>query len=776
MAWSTAATTLSSSTPTSSSEALVAQDQNGNDLRSVYPIMGVNRLYSSLKIQDNEAYSTENLYPYEAGLLKQRKGCRFSFYGVQNPLSLVDTTNLLPSSCVGLDNTGSPEYWAMLSTLSASGNDTRLWAINRPTYLSKSFQMSATQPTKLRIPMVRFGQYVIASHAQYGTSDQPITAFNTIFATFDNTTPTFTDNAGGVEVAPKVLGVYKNRMVYANFDTNRRKATLVFSDPNNYTYVGTGATQIVDLDADTRTLDIKEMAGDEIVAVKSFMQSAVGTPSQLALLILGRHSAFIMTGDPGLTTDADPTGTAEVLKIQIPCGCVGPATLVETPYGLVWTGPDDVWAFDVGQLPRRIGSKIRPVIEDANAAEYGWLWHAIYDSETGSYQLAVTTNQSTASTHKVCSEQWWVDLRDGVPRSWVEARWYGPQVPKIAAYRSTAPVEGSYLMTSLRWSDNNPRPYAVLAAFNATDFAANAYNASLVFAEMNVQEGYDSALTSLDETPSDNPPTVAIGNEITWEVITKTYPMTEGLVGGTFMGVEFLGWTQKSSRISCEAIIDGGRIKRATGISMDQTWFDDLIDLEDETHEFQALAINPDAGYSMNGKLVQLRIYSTAGYCIPENGAMNGITLVYDNTGYPLLSGTIFNTIGAGFFSDLKAFLDNLIARLNTLVGGGFAWEHNFGAATEASRPEFVAINTDDPQWTLLNDNALTTGFEDYQKKSRLLAQYLGFPSGSDLGPAVTNTADSAVRWRVSSAFELADMVMKIAVFGRRPSGGEREF
>ncbi len=176
------------------------------------------------------------------------------------------------------------------------------------------------------------------------------------------------------------------------------------------------------------------VAGDErsedITALHAQMLTAEGTPSESAVLALKKTGAWLLTGDISQSTDTgDYFGTLEIVRINSPAGCVSQYTIVDTPWGTIWTGPDDVWFMPFRALPIPIGRKIAEILK-AQPEEQSYRIHAVYDD--GFYKLALFSDGQGPNESTPLGEQWWLDLREGAPQSWQAARWYGPMVFKCA--------------------------------------------------------------------------------------------------------------------------------------------------------------------------------------------------------------------------------------------------------------------------------------------------------------------------------------------------------
>lgn len=231
--------------------------------------------------------------------------------------------------------------------------------------------------------------------------------------------------SGNNAVRPRVAGTYTNRMVFANFGPGYENH-MIISDLNDPTLVGDDVLAV-----NSRNFIVGDIIGDEIVAVHEVMTAGAGSPAQSALLILKKYSAYLLQGQPSQTTDTgDYLGTMEIVKFEVAAGCVAPLTVVSTPEGLFWAGPDEVWCYKAGTLPFPVGRKIGPALKNT-PDDKKYRWHAAYFD--GRYRLAIFSAGQGPDDDTPLGEQWWLDLRDGTPQNWQTARWWGPQVYKHLA-------------------------------------------------------------------------------------------------------------------------------------------------------------------------------------------------------------------------------------------------------------------------------------------------------------------------------------------------------
>lgn len=230
--------------------------------------------------------------------------------------------------------------------------------------------------------------------------------------TYDNFSGTGNDG-----VRPKVASPYKRRIVYANFGPGYEN-TILFSDNNAPYTVGNSV-----LATNGRAINLTiAQDGDEIVALVEVMLFRESTPASSALLVLRRFgSPFVITGEPDQTTGG--TSTLDIKRDSANAGCANPYTVARTPYGIIWAGQDDVWCFDYGTV-RNIGLAISPALKDNPPDQHIWWSGAFFN---GFYRLAIWGKGQDYAFPNAPSDQWWLHLDGGLPKSWREAEWFGPQ-------------------------------------------------------------------------------------------------------------------------------------------------------------------------------------------------------------------------------------------------------------------------------------------------------------------------------------------------------------
>lgn len=279
--------------------------------------------------------------------------------------------------------------------------------------------------------------------------------------------------SGNGALRPAVVGVWKNRFVYGNFGVGN-ESSIIIADPFDPTRIKANA-----LSANGSYFPVNPDDGDRIIGFVEILQTGQAN-IQSALLVLKEFSAYLLTGDPLLSDDTAPDGssppidTLSVNRMPVNCGGSSPMTVCTTPFGVIWAGPDDVWIFPEGQLPYRVGTKIRPSLK-ATPAQMRYRWHAAFHD--GFYKLALFAAGAGPSADSPCGEQYWLDMRQGPPRSWQEARWFGPMVHQFTGEGSVVNAGTYTLAVDVRanserglygaYGDNGGGAIHTIVTFNA---------------------------------------------------------------------------------------------------------------------------------------------------------------------------------------------------------------------------------------------------------------------------------------------------------------------
>lgn len=191
------------------------------------------------------------------------------------------------------------------------------------------------------------------------------------------------------------------------------------ADPGDLSMVAPGS----------RAFSVGAYDGDSIIAIVSVPVLDGATSVEPYLLVLKRHSVWMVQGYlPTSTSDGDLRITP-VLRKE---GCVSKATVVVTPSAVIWCSGKNVWRMAPGNKPEAIGGDIAEYLKTLPSQADDPAWWACWDSNLGCYRLSVprslgnflwsweSPQPGAVATHH--TEQWWCDLRD--PEN---PAWWGPQ-------------------------------------------------------------------------------------------------------------------------------------------------------------------------------------------------------------------------------------------------------------------------------------------------------------------------------------------------------------
>lgn len=251
----------------------------------------------------------------------------------------------------------------------------------------------------------------------------------------ENLTFEGTGNAG---FRPKGAAVIRDRFVYWGFEDGAGGRAVLFADRGFPLRIGDAAV------ASARFIPVAGISQSGITHCAELNTSAAGSPNQSVVAVWTVDNMWMLLGEPGETGDGltaeSIRGTLQQSLMTMNAGCVSGSTVVQTPYGTIWAGPDDVWFMPFGSLPIRIGTNIRPALLETPPS-VKWKWHAAYDSDTAQYRLALFGPGSGPTERSACDHHWILDLSQGPPRSADEAKWWGPQVyvqpDRVGTYAGT---------------------------------------------------------------------------------------------------------------------------------------------------------------------------------------------------------------------------------------------------------------------------------------------------------------------------------------------------
>lgn len=511
---------------------------------------GVNLLEDPKSIGDGELVRAKNVYPVIPGVVSSRKGTQIGAglvegtvgnewmqYPLAPPIHYVKSPATIGGDAIVISRG--------VQSVSAYSNT----AVRVVDFASQTTLVSADMGvvTKRR-PGNYFYDGKFYVFAGYGASSSGKIVQNTT-GTPEVKDFTFINSPG---VKPALAAQYRDRFVYGNFGPGYEH-TIVFSDRFTRDTLPTNV-----LATNGRNFVIGSSDDGELVALVPVMLTAVGSPAQQGLLILHEYAAHLLTGEPNDSTDATAplTGDVIIARISFNCGCASAESVVQTPYGVIWASHDDVWLFSAGQVPVRIGSKIRPALLQTPAA-LRYLWHATYFD--GSYRLAVMSESQGANDDSPCGDQWWLDLRDGAPSNHQVAVWWGPQQYLVAgSWGTVTDIDVVEQGTRTMVIDNRPGMEPVLYGVNSTTggLFPLTYDADVV-----------------RDCENDIEPELLQNSEITIEIVTKDYDYGDAEVDKIWNGLELSVWASYAEQLTVAALLDGGAANDTQDISVPPTTF-----------------------------------------------------------------------------------------------------------------------------------------------------------------------------------------------------------
>lgn len=537
------------------------------------------------------------------------------------------------------------------------------------------------------------------------------------------------------DAVPNVGAVYRNRVFWADFGPGFENYG-VMSDPYLPHVVGADF-----LSAAGRNFLIGARDGDRTVAAREVLMTSVGSASESALLVLRQYSAYLLTGEPNEVDDGDfVLGDFDVNRINVDCGCSSADTLVNTPYGLLWAGWDDVWFLPQGAgVPFRVGSNIRPILQ-ATPPELRYLWHASYFD--GFYRLHLLSPGQNEGHLTRPGEEWRLDLRDRPPRSHDEARWYGPMI-----YQTPNGDPDGVADVGVAYTVVDTRP-GVAPRLLGTTRSGN----SEVMGQFEIQTPRDFG--SFDMATVYGPGEWLQGTEILVDWQGREDDSGEPMVDKGYSGTEVNFWVSDMDELTVDDIIDGGREVATSSEIVPNTGFvADVAETDTDllTRESQSLKLDVDEDTRPAGKVHQLRLYDAAGWFINEANDSPAILVTSSNNGVP--TGLHTMTIPHGVYDTKAELLDELETQLE-LIGG--TWSHNQQPTT---LDENVEISETDTQWE----------FDVSTAASKRFWGMLGFDTENPPVAADTQTADSFMFLRSTALLELGGGNALLYPTRRRP-------
>ena len=699
---------------------------------------GVNLLADPRNIRDDELCYAKNLVPTKLGLLSKRGVAKWSLNIDLDPIG----------NPVAFAFSNLPSFDFAYAFLSGTSGTLCAGSFGAPYDQLATFDgVNDWRPQLIAFDNKMYcltGETQAVAHA--GKVIQEKATGGLEIADFDYSTTQSTFRA------PRVAAAYKRRMAYANFGPGYENV-ITFSDADDPAHVHQDF-----LASNGKHIRLPVPSTDGIVVMIEIAQQSIGTPMQTALLVLCQFSAFVLTGEMLQTTeipaDSSYSGSLDVNQVNEPCGCASLQTLVRTQYGVVWTGPDDVWVMNTGSVPVRIGTKIRPAIERC-LPDKRYLMHAEYHA--GFYRLALCGDGQVPEAQDRMAEQWWLDLREGVPQGPADARWWGPQVYVIPSADNTAPSPGTFIMARDHRPGRANKLYSVTRGLSPGGTA----NAA-VFVTLDEDGAYDSGCDAGDDTA----PSREDGNEVAIELLTKEYSLVapeqpNSLVEKIYLGCDVDIWTGEVCQLTTEIVIGSSFDEQSTQV--DQKGFVLGVDALDNTRNYrtvQGVHIPRDPDTILTGRTYQLRLYDVPGWPVVKDGINNWFILTGgDGITFELV------TLPDGFYADINEFCDSI----RDACAGTNVFSHNQNVT-----PRGKVTLTHDDQTSYGYDVVSSQYVEgDAARSTRAIAAKLGFDDTDGTAGAnyaAVHTAGEYVRNKLCAPLSIGGIVLRIEPSGRMPS------
>ena len=629
--------------------------------------------------------------------------------------------------------------------------------------------------------------------------------------------------SGNQDLRPLVVAPFKKRVFFGHLGIGYENYAI-FSDDYAIGTVGDSA-----LAANGRNIQIGARDGDRVTGAVEVMHT--GSVASAVLLVHREFSLYQILGEPGQVADTNNFfNTMDIVRSPVNAGCSSAETIVQTPYGVLWAGPDDVWLFRMGMLPVNLGRKIRPILS-RTIPTLRYMWHAAYAD--GFYRLALHSEGQDQTEDEPCGEQWWLDLRHGPPSNSEEALWVGPMEYRPVGTLDGAPANGTFHMvtdtrpgqpekvftisgknidagTSICVLDG-PDPYDTCheaapvrawaqGTFDVGDEVIPPSQPDRVF-QVTIAAGARQSGSVEPVWPAAKGNTV-VDNEITWKYVRHNLPINrqsgnevdfelltgeqdhreedaDPILQKLHMGVEADVWAGNHHSLKLETTFDGGRAPlETTYAEVVSSGFSPEV-----RGGFQADADTMDDASTSLGRefrSVILHPLETARYVAK--------TMQYKFSGAPGYFVTEFNktfkfkwngiirtaTLTEGHYETLKALADHVVAQLAAAAGSGEGTvTHNIGAGTP--RPNLVVFThtVSAMVFYFVNDGSVVTVeptivYADLQQHRRLMSVF-GIDTFKDYS-ATTITAMAPARHKQVSLWEISDLVARFKTIRRRPT------
>lgn len=679
-------------------------------------IGGVNRLMDPRRIGDAEAVTLRDMVPTRSGILARRP----ALTQVQEVVAGISTNR--PVAVRRAVNPAGPDWVFLRKT---GTNASRLYAKRADGAINVTQDWAFTGVSPKRPAFADFNGrlYVFPGWDVVTNPGSAIVQGRFIDNTNAIQTMTFA-GSGNANWAPRIALVSRDRFWFWNLGENHTNR-MVVSEDSDPTTVGDNT-----LLANGRAFLVGDDGSGDGIALVEVMLTAVGAPAQAAILALCQYSAFLITGEPATiasgVTGTDILGDLDVKKLPVNCGCAAKETVVRTPVGLLWAGYDDVWLMVGNQVPIRVGTKIRAQLQ-ANDGDMAANMFAGY--RNGFYYLSMF---SEASASEGNDETWMLDLREGAPQDWSQARWYGPmkfRTGRDADYTQKENATAIFNMFEDPRASEQPRLYGLELGYS-TDRTQSA----IVEVEYDGDDpDYNSYIDSNTMYPG---------------IEGKDYEFKDPMIKKVYRGIEMAVTAFGQLPLEVGVNIDGGETSSTTEIEFTDE------DSRDAQVVRPASAARPQ-GFTLQ-PTVEVDSLDSGGrplYIIDDRN--DAIVANFDGN-YDAVALT------HGIYS---------LGELITMVGD--AWGAGSGISfliTDRS-PISIEVDTLPNNWGLVFTTGAHVYDEEMVSKCRNFATMLGFDAGPDQTLQIqTQTATRDPTGNGAGKFEVSGVGLHVVPIPRRPA------
>lgn len=581
--------------------------------------------------------------------------------------------------------------------------------------------------------------------------------------------------------APAVIAVYNDRLVFLNFGPGNTMQAL-FGDsisPGRSSATAANKPFTVAATGASLTSRMFPIAGardsDTIVAAVEILLTSIGSAPQKGLLVLCSKSAYLLTGEPNQSTDVQatfpPIGNLSIARVAFNPSCASAETVATTPYGTIWAGQDDVWFFPTGQVPYRIGSKIRPALL-RTPAQFRYRWHATYFD--GFYRLAVDAPGAAFSDTLPCGEQYWLDLRDGPPQggesvdSASDAKWWGPMTYNFSTSAGVTQV-GTNSMFAMTDLAGRPGLFGIEQGF--------ATSQGLNLVQYDVPNNRDSASDATLAQGSDT------GSEILVDIRTKEYDLGDPMVDKIIKGMEVNLFTDEDAILNLDIIMDGGAVVDTQLKSIQSNPFSLDIDTLNALvgRKTQSIFIPADPTTRDIAKTFQFRLYDVAGVVVIAGVNDTFVWGEHSTFNGGLPNWAIAVTIPPGYYATVAALATALTNAMtaNSMAASNYALSSypiniNTGNLSRRWWPAFADTDFSglNPPTQLANGAIFSAGAfsaAQYRSTKKLWAM-MGMDTGSSgISQSLWTHTGTAVYQATTPIWEFGRLAMDVGTIPRRP-------